>query len=110
MASSDVHSSHALPQEAALYVREGEDNHKFPYHPRGKWSRHAYTVLHHPAYYITHLIVGILLMLLALIEQPSVADKHLSEDQPRHFIIVSACVSFLAPVCMCMHGIYNCSN
>lgn len=74
-------------EEAALYVREGEDNDKFPYHPRGKWSRHAYTVLHHPAYYITHLTVGILLMLLALIEQPSVADKRLSEDQLRHLII-----------------------
>ena len=57
-------------QEAAIYVREGEDNDKFFNHPEGRWSKLAFFILHHPAYYITHLLLTTLLMLLALLETP----------------------------------------
>jgi two pore calcium channel protein 1 len=57
-------------QEAAILVREGEENDKFFHHPKGRWSKLAFFILHHPAYYITHLIVTTLLMLLALLETP----------------------------------------
>ena len=59
-------------QEAALYVREGEDNDKFLSHPTGKWSKLAYKILHHPVFYVFDLLLCIMLMLLALIERPAV--------------------------------------
>ena len=62
-------------QEAAIFVREGEDNAKFFHHPKDRWSKLAFFILHHPAYYITHLILTILLMLLALLETPPTSRK-----------------------------------
>ena len=62
-------------------MAEGEDNEKFIHHPRGQWSKKAFEVLHHPAYYITHLIVTILLMLLALSENhPLPRDRQISGE------------------------------
>ena len=70
--------AHTHTQEAALYVREGEDNDKFIHHPTGRWSKLAYTIHHHPAFYISNLVTTILLLLLAFIEVPSIVDKQLS--------------------------------
>ena len=67
-------------QEAAIYIHEGEDNDKFVYHPVGKWSKLAYTILHNPIFYIIDLLVSILLMLLALIEKPAFFDQHGKEN------------------------------
>lgn len=61
-----------ISQEAALYVREGEDNDKFYCHPTGKWSKLAYKILHHPLFHAFDLALSVLLMLLALIEKPAV--------------------------------------
>ena len=58
-------------KEAALYVSEGENDSKIFHHPEPEsWSRRAFIVLHHPAYYVVHLLLSVLLMLLAVIETP----------------------------------------
>ena len=59
-----------MQQDAALYVSEGEKDAKIFHHPTGYWSKRAFKSLHHPAYYVTHLIVSVVLMLLALVETP----------------------------------------
>lgn len=74
-------------QEAAIFVREGEDNAKFFHHPKGRWSKLAFFILHHPAYYITHLALTTLLMLLALLETPPSRDL----DHSAKIAIVSVC-------------------
>ena len=81
-------------QEAAIFIKEGEDNEKFNHHPKGRWSKLAFKILHHPAYYITHLIVTVLLMLLALAENyPTPRDgEQISGEAMRAILIV--CISF----------------
>ena len=78
-------------QEAAIYVQEGEDNEKFVHHPTNRQSKVAFKILHHPAYYITHLIVTILLMLLALAENyPTPRNgSQISDEAMRSILIVS---------------------
>lgn len=73
-------------QEAALYIREGEDNDKFYCHPRGKWSKVAYKILHHPIFHIFDLVLSVLLMLLALIEKPAIFG---TEDDEKPIVSVS---------------------
>ena len=75
-------------QEAALYVREGELNDKFYSHPTGRWSKLAYIILHHSVFHVFDLLLSILLMLLALIEKPSVFGPQ-SDEQP--LVSVSSC-------------------
>jgi two pore calcium channel protein 1 len=62
-------------EEAALFIREGEDNHKFYSHPTGKWSMIAYKILHHPVYHVFHLALSALLMALALLEKPAITKE-----------------------------------
>ena len=69
-----------LAQEAALYVREGELNDKFYSHPTGQWSKLAYQILHHPVFHVFDLMLSILLMLLAIIEKPSVLGAKPTEQ------------------------------
>ena len=52
-------------------MKEGENNGCILRLNQSHWSKFAFKVLHHPTYYITHLIVTILLVLLAVIEVPS---------------------------------------
>jgi hypothetical protein len=68
-------------EEAALYIREGEDNDKFYSHPTGKWSKIAYKILHHPAFHVFDLALSVLLMALALIEKPAVFGTD-SDEKP----------------------------
>ena len=75
-------------QEAALYVREGELNDKFYSHPTGRWSKLAYIILHHSVFHVFDLLLSIFLMLLALIEKPSVFGPQ-SDEQP--LVSVSSC-------------------
>lgn len=56
-------------------MREGEDNDKFYQHPRGKWSKRAYNVLHSTVYHLFNLVVCVLLLLLALMEHPYVGEE-----------------------------------
>jgi two pore calcium channel protein 1 len=67
-------------EEAALYVREGELNDKFYSHPTGQWSKLAYQILHHPVFHVFDLMLSILLMLLAIIEKPSVLGAKPTEQ------------------------------
>ena len=53
-------------------MTEGEKNDKFFCDPTAEDGVQSYYIIHHPAYYITHLFTTILLMFLALIEKPSV--------------------------------------
>ena len=55
-----------------LYITEGEKNDVFLQHPKDEDGVLSYYIIHNPAYYITHLISTILLMLLALVEKPAV--------------------------------------
>ena len=41
-------------------------------HPEDKDGVLAFNIVHHPVFYMAHLISSVLLMLLALIEKPSV--------------------------------------
>ena len=59
-------------QNAALYITEGEKDNVFYHHPEDKPGVLSFYIIHHPVYHFTHLICTILLMLLALIERPSV--------------------------------------
>ena len=52
-------------------MKEGVENERLCHHPTDAKSFWAYNAIHHPAYYITEVIVCILLMLLAFIENPS---------------------------------------
>ena len=62
-------------------MREGEDNDKFYQHPRGKWSKCAYQALHSTVYHVVNLCVCTLLLLLALMEHPSLGEEvNLPED------------------------------
>ena len=56
-------------------MREGEHNRTLDY-TEGRYSKMAFKILHHPVYYMTHLVLSILLVLLALVETPG--DGHLS--------------------------------
>ena len=71
---------------------EGEDNEKFIRHPRGRWSKRAFEVLHHPGYYITHLVVTILLMALVLAENYPTSEDCPISDQAR-LAIQMVCVN-----------------
>ncbi len=73
--NTHVHTTHTPPQEAALYVREGEDNDKFYKHPKGNWSKRAYQVLHSTVYHVFNLCVCTLLLFLALMEHPYLGDE-----------------------------------
>ena len=53
-----------LTQTAAVYIVEGEKEDVCYHHPRGRWSRGAYFVLHHWFYATMHLIATFLFMLL----------------------------------------------
>ena len=51
-------------------MQEGVENEKLLHHPTDTKSYWAYMMIHHPVYYITELIVCVLLMLLAFLERP----------------------------------------
>ena len=65
-------SNSSLQQNAALYVTEGEKYDVFYRHPEDKVGVWSYYIVHHPAFYVAHLISCVLLMFLALIEKPAV--------------------------------------
>lgn len=61
-------------QEAALYLAEGLEDEDLDNHPTNARCYRAYRVFHNPVYYITELIVCILLLLLGFIEEPTFLD------------------------------------
>lgn len=84
-----MHTHTHTPQEAALYVQEGEDDAKFYKHPNSYFSKLAYGALHYPAYHILHLVVAVLLLLLAMAEFPTVGDSHITPEGKKILISVS---------------------
>ena len=85
-----VHITHMYtPQEAALYVQEGENNTKFDQRPNSYLSKLAYGALHYPAYHILHLIIAVLLLLLAMAEFPAVGGNELNPESKKILLCVS---------------------
>ena len=77
-------------------MREGEDNDVFYEHPQCKRSRRAYQVLHSTVYHVFNLCVCTLLLLLALIEHPSLGEEvDLTEDTLTGIIVVRETVFLL---------------
>ncbi|KAF2897307.1 hypothetical protein ILUMI_08868 [Ignelater luminosus] len=64
--------------EAAIFLEEGQNNEKFDSHPRHPTDLPAYLLVHNAWYYGLDLITSIILLLLALVEAPSVAHFQLS--------------------------------
>ena len=90
------------PQEAALYVQEGEDDAKFYQHPNSKYSKLAYDVIHHPLYHVAHLVVTVLLMLLAFAETPAVGQAVLDKDPHKKRTLIT--VSLMGEHLYATHG------
>ncbi|XP_066153922.1 two pore channel protein 1-like isoform X1 [Euwallacea fornicatus] len=58
--------------EAAIFLEEGENNEKFDSHPRHPSALPAYLLVHNKWYYGLDLFFSIILLLLALVEDPAV--------------------------------------
>jgi hypothetical protein len=97
-----------LSQEAALYIQEGEDDAKFYQHPQNKHSKRAYDTLHHYTYRIGHLIISVLLLMLALMEFPTVGQEKITPEEQKILIRVrykayTSCFDYLY-----MHAAWIC--
>ncbi|XP_018562124.1 two pore calcium channel protein 1 isoform X2 [Anoplophora glabripennis] len=57
--------------EAAIFLEEGENNEKFDSHPRHPSALPAYLLVHNSWYYGLDLLFSIILLLLAIVENPS---------------------------------------
>ena len=55
-------------------MKEGNKNEPLCHHPANAESYWAYMIINHPAYYITEVIVCVLLLLLAFLEKPALFD------------------------------------
>ncbi|KAK2179684.1 hypothetical protein NP493_477g01020 [Ridgeia piscesae] len=58
--------------EAAIYIHEGENNDKFTAHPNRHDELPWYLITHSTWFYLLDVFAAMLLMLLALVEQPAV--------------------------------------
>ena len=61
-----------VQQEAAIFLQEGFENDRFEAHPTDASGMQAYRFVHSPAFHVLDLVAAILLMLLALVEEPAV--------------------------------------
>ncbi|XP_022096236.1 two pore calcium channel protein 1-like [Acanthaster planci] len=59
-------------QEAAIYLREGENNHNFSTHPKSQDALPAYILVHNIWFYMMDFAAAVLLLGLALCERPAV--------------------------------------
>ena len=64
-------------QEAAVYLLEGLNNDKLHSHPSEPDELRAYHFAHSTLFHLLDLFAGILIMLLALVEPPTVFDYEL---------------------------------
>ena len=71
-------------------MKEGENNSYTVHLNQNRWSKLAFKILHHRAYYITHLIVTILLVLLAVMEIPA-GTQQLNSQLESSQIYVCTC-------------------
>ncbi|CAG9770850.1 unnamed protein product [Ceutorhynchus assimilis] len=72
MDSADVDHWEMNYHEAAIFLEEGENNEKFDSHPRHPSALPAYLLVHNKWYYGLDLFFSIVLLLLALVEDPAV--------------------------------------
>lgn len=70
--SADVDHWEMNYHEAAIFLEEGENNEKFDSHPRHPSALPAYLLVHNQWYYGLDLFFSIVLLLLALVEEPAV--------------------------------------
>ncbi|KAL7637372.1 UNVERIFIED_CONTAM: hypothetical protein RMT77_012100 [Armadillidium vulgare] len=59
--------------EAAIYLEEGENNDKFDSHPRNHNALPAYLLTHNHWFYTLDLAASLILLLLALMENPAIS-------------------------------------
>ncbi|KAF5285116.1 hypothetical protein FQA39_LY16805 [Lamprigera yunnana] len=64
--------------ESAIFLEEGQNNEKFDSHPKHPNDLPAYLLVHNAWYYGLDLLTSVVLLLLALIETPSVTEFQLS--------------------------------
>ncbi|XP_050302250.1 two pore calcium channel protein 1-like isoform X2 [Anthonomus grandis grandis] len=76
--SMDVDHWEMNYHEAAIFLEEGENNEKFDSHPRHPSALPAYLLVHNKLYYGLDLFFSILLLLLALVEDPASSQFELS--------------------------------
>ena len=90
-------------------MQEGEDNDNFTdIHPQNAWSRKAFWTLHRLTYRIFHLCVCILILLLALIEEPSLASHtDLPEGTLTAIVVVSPLLLSLCKFQLCLIYVYK---
>ena len=55
-----------------MLVKEGRQNEKFITQPTKKYSKIAYKIIHHPIFYWSVLLASLALMILAVVEEPSI--------------------------------------
>nr|XP_023012709.1 two pore calcium channel protein 1-like isoform X1 [Leptinotarsa decemlineata] len=60
--------------EAAIFLEEGENNEKFDSHPRHPSALPAYLLVHNSWYYGFDLFFSIVLLMLAVVEKPSIEN------------------------------------
>ena len=90
-------------QEAAFLVREGLETGDFVFHPTGKWSTLAHSLLHSRVYTLVHLAATMILMLLALFEYPGV----ISADRDFYDSYQYSRIMFPVSVCVCVFCVYT---
>lgn len=61
-------------QEAAIYLEEGANNDQFSTHPKRRESLPAYILAHTSWFYVLDLLASLLLLFLALAEEPAVEE------------------------------------
>lgn len=86
---TDVTKFYDLPlmQEAALIIWEGKSNAKFYRHPTTKWSKRSYAILNNPFYHFFHFAVCNVLLLLAVVELPSVEEDFIPMEVYLNYIL-----------------------
>ena len=66
-------------KEAAIYLEEGENNLRFDTHPKNQDALPAYILVHNIWFYLLDLFAAVLVMVLALCEEPAVPAFELEE-------------------------------
>ena len=77
-------------REAAIYLQEGENNDRFDTHPRNQNALPAYVMVHNIYFYIMDLAAAMLVLLLALVEQPAVDALQLQPIVSLLFLLLTS--------------------
>lgn len=80
--------------ESSIYLEEGENNDKFDFHPRSKNALPAYLLVHNHWFYSLDLLAVIVLLGLAMCEDPAVPGFNVGEGI--HASLELLCLSIMA--------------